>query len=236
MASRRTNNQHTSDHMDFSPQLTKGLIQKVRKNFGTSITCFLGIILLFFATLSFYNNAAFGGRDVTGASASYRTSSCDTFEFRCANTKISRLDQYCAAKTPIEQHEQQYFQQHGATTNSSSTSTDGWTLRHLVLNIRHGDRSSIHTIPGTTSSGKKEAYVEPEALAFRNRLSKFRLQFLEGSGNKDKGKQPRRRLEQPAGESLMFGLDPALVFKVPDSHLDPGQLTTRGVYWELGIV
>ena len=132
-------------------------------------------------------------------------------DYRNAFSPIARLEEYCSASTPV------------AEDGRFERSKD-WRLRYLAINIRHGDRSSIHNIPGALEQIKGEdyTYVEEEALSFRSALSSFMVSFKPSSPRR------RRATEIPESEPLDHVLDASHVFHIKDLDLAPGQLTTRG--------
>ena len=72
-------------------------------------------------------------------------------EITCNDTCHStRLTRYCALEKPT------------GTEGLFSGITNEFSLTHVVLNVRHGDRSAIHSIPGATSYVKGEGYVGRE--------------------------------------------------------------------------
>ena len=79
---------------------------------------------------------------------------------RCFDEPISRLDQYCAA--------QSIQGQEGPAVEIQ----DEWKLIYLAITIRHGDRSPIHSMPGSAPtpqahSGKN--LLDEEALDYAKR-------------------------------------------------------------------
>ena len=79
---------------------------------------------------------------------------------RCFDEPINRLDQYCAANS-IQGQE-------GAAIELK----DEWKLIYLALTIRHGDRSPIHSMPGSAPThhahlGKN--LLDEEALDYAKR-------------------------------------------------------------------
>jgi hypothetical protein len=141
------------------------------------------------------------------------TSIVGQHETRDALASIPRLQQYCSAKTPVASD--------GHFVDKSSDVK--WNLRFVAINIRHGDRSAIHSMPGSIVNTKEvySTYIEKEALGFRSKLSSFKILFLPDSAK-------RKASEIPESEPLTHVLDPSHVFVIKDLALAPGQLTTRG--------
>ena len=95
-----------------------------------------------------------------------------------------------------------------------------WKLHHLLINIRHGDRSSIHNIP---SAEKLEDQVKTNSIEF---LSYSALEYfpkLNSFAIKPIGTQ-----DQVVKGDLLDALNTSTIFVSSDSNLAPGILTTRG--------
>jgi len=121
----------------------------------------------------------------------------------------NRLDKYCNKEIPKRK--------------VSNELSSNWKLVYLALNIRHGDRSPIHNIPGTVSesSHSANALIDDKVLGYIPSLANFRLSTL----------QSRTEIPDTArGEILSNTLNPSIVMKIPGSDylLGPGQLTSRG--------
>lgn len=79
---------------------------------------------------------------------------------RCFDEPINRLDQYCAAKS-IQGQE-----------GPAIELKDEWKLIYLALTIRHGDRSPIHSMPGSTPTPQAHSeknLLDEEALDYAKR-------------------------------------------------------------------
>ena len=108
-------------------------------------------------------------------------------------------------------------------------------LKHLLVTIRHGDRSAIHRIPGsadpsktiTTEQGSQTSskYLDSYVLQYVQRMTAFRLQSI-------KSKDP-----SAASKPLMQSLDhnSTKLFKKSDFMLDQGQLTSRGFMQHISL-
>ena len=101
-----------------------------------------------------------------------------------------------------------------------------YVLHYLLLNIRHGDRSSIHNIPGAQPlssqlTNKKKLYLDSGAFKYLPMLSSFILKSVDES-------QPNISLINGEDDVLLDALNASEVFAQPDSQVLPGILTTRG--------
>lgn len=95
----------------------------------------------------------------------------------------SRLQQYCSLSTPIR-------------ATHSVDIHDAWDLQYLAINIRHGDRSAINHIVGTTKNyanvkGNNSYFIDSEALKHVYRLKAFDLNPLPRGEDKQKNKPVR---------------------------------------------
>lgn len=92
-----------------------------------------------------------------------------TNQFSIEGSPTNRLDLYCSSTMP---------RVHGS---NSVREVKGWYLAYVVMNIRHGDRSSIHSIPGITSLGRnneKHPLLDKSALHYTHRFSSFNLSVI----------------------------------------------------------
>lgn len=92
----------------------------------------------------------------------------------------NRLQQYCNLNPP-------------ARTTHSADIQDAWELQYLAINIRHGDRSAINHIKGTTKNygtvkGNNSFFINSEALEHVYRLKGFELNPLPRGSEKLKHK------------------------------------------------
>lgn len=90
-----------------------------------------------------------------------------------------RLAKYCNTEIP-------------ARVQPNESISDNWELQYLAINIRHGDRSSIHRMPGTvTPNDPRDALNSPRALdnitaasTFIDKLKTFHLSALPGNSHR----------------------------------------------------
>jgi hypothetical protein len=88
-----------------------------------------------------------------------------------------RLSEYCNIEVPSRKKMESY-------------GIPGWELQHLAINIRHGDRSAIHRIPGTsvtapTVKDENSSYVDIRAKQYLNYFKVFLLSRLPVPGSTD---------------------------------------------------
>jgi hypothetical protein len=98
-------------------------------------------------------------------------------------------------------------------------------LKHILVTIRHGDRSAIHRIPGSTDPSKTHTsskYLDTSVLQYVHRMSAFQLLSMK---SKDSTK--------PLMHSLDF--NSTKLFKKSDFMLDQGQLTSRGFMQHISL-
>ena len=95
----------------------------------------------------------------------------------------------------------------------------GWTLHHLLVNIRHGDRSAIHSIPNAESLVEQVDTDDPSlpptdfdhrVHEFVPALQRFSIKPITASG------------------TLPDSLNVEKIFRRSDHRLKPGQLTSKG--------
>lgn len=82
----------------------------------------------------------------------------------------TRLQQYCSIITPVR-------------GSHSVDIHDSWELQYLTINIRHGDRTAINHIVGTSKNygnmkGNNSYFIDEEALKHVYRLKAFDLDPL----------------------------------------------------------
>ena len=82
----------------------------------------------------------------------------------------SRLSEYCNIEVPKREV-------------ISSYNIPGWELQHLAINIRHGDRSALHRIPGTTTppvtlTDKNSSYLDVRAREYTHHFKCLHLEKL----------------------------------------------------------
>lgn len=66
---------------------------------------------------------------------------------------LRRVVEYCALDAP-------------SGTDGVNSQLEEWELTAVLLNIRHGDRTSIHTIDDASHPSLRKDYIAPEALHF----------------------------------------------------------------------
>lgn len=89
----------------------------------------------------------------------------------------TRLSRYCNVDVP--KRDATYI-----------ASISGWELKHLAINIRHGDRSALHRIPGTiTTKGIKNEdraeFLDPKAIEYTEKFKFLQLSRLTGPSPAD---------------------------------------------------
>lgn len=82
----------------------------------------------------------------------------------------TRLSRYCNVEVPKREA-------------ADITSIPGWELKHLAINIRHGDRSALHRIPGTISSKpvnneQRSEFYNPKAKEYTEKFKFLQLSRL----------------------------------------------------------
>jgi len=80
---------------------------------------------------------------------------------RCFDVELNRLDQYCSNDVVRGEDGSESFTQH-----------DRWNLAFLAITIRHGDRSPIHSLPGSIYKEPHPFYSSSVKL-LDNDASKF---------------------------------------------------------------
>ena len=112
-----------------------------------------------------YSNGMFSAEKMSNDNLSYDHS-------------LKRLHDYCPLEISTGSE--------GTFPAQIKSATDGLTLKHLLITIRHGDRSAIHSMPGSSPIGLGPAehsaehsdgqyYLDVEALEYRNMMDKFGL-------------------------------------------------------------
>ena len=150
---------------------------------------------------------------------------------------LSRLNDYCPVTIS-----------HGSEGILSPTELKSdMKLKYILINIRHGDRSAIHAMPGSAPLSveipKEGPYLVPNALDFRTHMKSFKLEKIPSksgkirlltttaaaaSGNSDSNSGSGKQTSAAADSVLPDSLNHSVLFSVSDYHLKQGQLTTRG--------
>jgi Histidine phosphatase superfamily (branch 2) len=151
---------------------------------------------------------------------------------------LQRLSDYCPVSIS-----------HGSEgTLSASELEFDMTLKYILINIRHGDRSAIHLMPGSAPLSldltDKDPHLEPNALNYLVQMKSIRLEKItatttgaatdtaadtDGSSSSSKESLTGATATAAAAASLepdSFGH--SKLFSVSDYRLEQGQLTTRG--------
>lgn len=152
---------------------------------------------------------------------------------------INRLVKYCNEKI--------FGGKEGTFPDSNE-----FELRYLLLTIRHGDRSSIHQMPGSpipdgfkdNNNGfhlfdeineemgshfkpSKEFYVDPRAFAYASRVSSYLVKEIIDENDIELDSET-----ETENAEIKLKLENTLssdkIFRIPDFALRQGQLTTRG--------
>jgi hypothetical protein len=140
-----------------------------------------------------------------------------------------RLDRYCARHIPA-----------GESAEAAAAAIArqyGVALTNLVITIRHGDRSAIHTLPNATMKTPSSPLVEPQARPFTRFFANLQLNILhDGAASSSASSSTSPPPPSTAkGEDLSHALDPAVVFQRSDYTLPQGQLTSRGFVQHLEL-
>jgi hypothetical protein len=147
----------------------------------------------------------------------------------CDNS-IRRLGEYCRGEN--KNKNEQFLVTPRNDEGRTFLNNDNYILKHVVFTVRHGDRSSIHNMPGSNDSPKgennfdfapgilpqnDENYLDIRAISYHHRLSSFKLNILNGTS---KFIEKRREMK------LLNSINN--IFSVSDFMLSPGQLTSLG--------
>ena len=154
------------------------------------------------------------------------------------NSNVNRLHDYCPLQTPTGSD--------GTISTSEISSTGGLSLKYLLITIRHGDRSAIHKMPGSSPIGmfpneNHLLYLEPDALSYRDKMSSFSIDKIsdeivptdykketkiESITKSETNEREERKIYGDKNEP--DSLNSTTMFEKSDFSLDQGQLTTRG--------
>ena len=155
-----------------------------------------------------------------------------------ANDEVRRSLHYCALKTAPGSEGVLHDQPRELT------------LKHLLVTVRHGDRSAIHKMPGSAVSdeiryGKK--YLAKEALLYRSKMMmSFKLKVisddesrrLSSSGVSNVTATSNRegqKHERLLSDESLDSLNDSYVFHRGDFNLMQGQLTSRGFMQHINL-
>jgi hypothetical protein len=87
------------------------------------------------------------------------------------STAAQRLATYCNIAPPLR-------------TSPSGNINDSWDLQYLAVNVRHGDRSAIHKIPGTIASKASISTNDNRTAKYVEKLKSFHLAALPGKDSR----------------------------------------------------
>lgn len=137
------------------------------------------------------------------------TSNCNGLKGgNCAKVN-KRLSQYCSINVPMTNREGPTFQGH-----------EEYKLEYILLTIRHGDRSSIHQMPGSDTDSHLDSPLrlyDERAKEYIPRVSSFSIVPI-----------LPKTYKQPHANFLPNSLAHEALFATADSLLPQGQLTTQG--------
>lgn len=125
------------------------------------------------------------------------------------------------------------------------------TLKHILITIRHGDRSAIHKMPGSspaqTDKPQKKLHLRPEALQYASDMDSYNLveilpqvslsTRITNSTNAAAIENPlkERRMLEDVTTLKLTSLSSSHIFKRGDFELDQGQLTTKGFMQHIAL-
>lgn len=154
------------------------------------------------------------------------------------NDDVLRTLQYCTLKTAAGSEGDLHDQPRELT------------LKHLLVTIRHGDRSAIHKMPGSAVSdeikfGKK--YLVKEALLYRSKMMmSFKLkEIIEDESRKlssigvnnitASSIWEHQKIMRSLSERSLDSLNDSYAFHRGDFNLKQGQLTSRGFMQHINL-
>lgn len=125
------------------------------------------------------------------------------------------------------------------------------TLKHILITIRHGDRSAIHQMPGSTfaqnDKPKLKSYLRPEAIKFATDMDSYNLVRISPQTSistrninttNDEAVQHsikmKRKLSEVASPALN-SLSSSHIFTKGDFELEQGQLTSKGFMQHIAL-
>jgi Histidine phosphatase superfamily (branch 2) len=148
---------------------------------------------------------------------------------------LQRLSDYCPVSIS-----------HGSEgTLSASELEFDMTLKYILINIRHGDRSAIHLMPGSAPLSldiiDKGPHLEPNALNYLVQMKSIRLEKITATTTGADTATDAAGTDHSSSKELLTGataaaagsvapdsLSHSKLFSVSDYRLEQGQLTTRG--------
>ena len=146
---------------------------------------------------------------------------------------FQRLSDYCPVSIS-----------HGSegTLSASELELD-MTLKYILINIRHGDRSAIHLMPGSAPLSldliDKGPHLEPNALNYLVQMKSIRLEKITATSTgadtaaaDTDGSSSKESLTGATAAAAALlepdSLSHSKLFSVSDYRIKQGQLTTRG--------
>ena len=146
---------------------------------------------------------------------------------------FQRLSDYCPVSIS-----------HGSegTLSASELELD-MTLKYILINIRHGDRSAIHLMPGSAPLSldliDKGPHLEPNALNYLVQMKSIRLEKITATttgadtaaADTDGSSSKESLTGATAAAAALLepdSLSHSKLFSVSDYRIKQGQLTTRG--------
>lgn len=146
---------------------------------------------------------------------------------------LQRLSDYCPVSIS-----------HGSegTLSASELELD-MTLKYILINIRHGDRSAIHLMPGSAPLSldliDKGPHLEPNALNYLVQMKSIRLEKITATSTgadtaaaDTDGSSSKESLTGATAAAAALlepdSLSHSKLFSVSDYRIKQGQLTTRG--------
>jgi len=110
---------------------------------------------------------------------------CHGIECFIESNNRPRRDQYCS-KTVFPGSEGEHFHLH-----------EHYELQNLVITIRHGDRSSMHSLPNAKLMKFPTAsLLKPEVLQFVSYLSQFSLKYIVDTPATTSDKKLKRKIQE----------------------------------------
>ena len=181
-----------------------------------SNTLFLVVVALSLILVTSYRlvRVAFSYNDING-----RYSDTQPFIGEISlNSQQKRLHEYCPLKIPAGSE--------GRIPGGAASATYGLSLKYLLITIRHGDRSAIHKMPGSSPIGmfpdKQHLFhLEPESIKYRDKMSSFTVNKV---STKTSPSDDKKEIYSNEPDSL----NRTTLFETSDFNLNQGQLTTRG--------
>ena len=226
---------------EVAPSSSSGLGRSVFTSIPAAICSLrgVGIIAILLAVLAIYrlSGGTFGNQMMNYTSGTYNMDQMSLNKLH-DNSKLKRLYDYCPPIIPTGSE--------GTFPAPLKVMTDGLTLKHVLITIRHGDRSAIHKMPGSApisldpmilSSGKY--YLEPKALVYRDKMDFFTLDpisFSSALGTVETLSTVPKRILSESDEIkqeskvkvTLNSLNSSVLFQVGDFELEQGKLTSKG--------